>query len=477
MALFSFDRNREAGNGNGNGNGKSQADGGGIGSGSGLATFTAPPAIPSTGVTPERQQYLVQMRVKIHQKLVERLNVQNLRSMPINVVRQEVRTLIRELYQSEKGLLSSAEQAKLMDDVMDETFGLGPLEGLLKDPTITDILVNRFDRVYVERTGQLELTDVTFRDNAHLRQIIDRIVVQVGRRVDEISPMVDARLPDGSRVNAIIPPLALDGPAMSIRRFGHNPLTIEDLVRHGSIPPVVLEFLAAAVQSRCNVLISGGTGSGKTTLLNCMSRYIPPHERVITIEDAAELQLQQPHVVRLETRPPNIEGAGEVTQRDLVRNSLRMRPDRIIVGEVRSAEALDMLQAMNTGHEGSMTTIHANSARDALSRLEVTVSMAGFDIPIRALRQQIASALHLVVQAQRLMGGRRKIVSVSEITGMEGDQIQMHDLFVFEQTGVDENGQATGRFTATGIRPRVIQRIEHAGMRLPAEWFARRVIS
>src|SRR5687767_2672189 len=363
-----------------------------------------------------------------------------------------------------------------MNDVMDETFGLGPLESLLKDPTITDILVNRFDKVYVERKGQLEQTDVTFRDNAHLRQIIDRIVVQVGRRIDEISPMVDARLSDGSRVNAIIPPLALDGPAMSIRRFGHNPLTVDDLIKHGSIPPVVMEFLAYCVQARCNVLISGGTGSGKTTFLNCLSRYIPQHERVITLEDAAELQLQQPHVVRLETRPANIEGAGEVTQRDLVKNSLRMRPDRIIIGEVRSAEALDMLQAMNTGQEGSMTTIHANSARDALSRLEVTVSMAGFDIPIRAMPQQISSALHLVIQVQRLMGGRRKITSVSEITGMEGEQIQMHDLFAFEQTGVDEAGHATGRFVATGIRPRLIQRIEHAGMRLPAEWFARRVI-
>jgi pilus assembly protein CpaF len=475
MALFSFDR-KEIGNGAHGPNGDAAAANGAAAPPS--VDPLTPPALPAAAptITPERQQYLMQMRVKIHQKLVERLNVQNLRSMPINVVRQEVRTLIRELYQSEKGLLSSAEQTKLMDDVMDETFGLGPLEGLLKDPTITDILVNRFDKIYVERRGQLEQTDVVFRDNAHLRQIIDRIVVQVGRRIDEISPMVDARLSDGSRVNAIIPPLALDGPAMSIRRFGHNPLTVDDLLKHGSVPKVVMEFLAACVQARCNVLISGGTGSGKTTFLNCLSRYIPPTERVITIEDAAELQLQQPHVVRLETRPPNIEGAGEVTQRDLVRNSLRMRPDRIIIGEVRSAEALDMLQAMNTGHEGSMTTIHANSARDALSRLEVTVSMAGFDIPIRAMRQQISSALHVVVQAQRLMGGRRKIVSVSEITGMEGDQIQTHEVFCFEQTGVDENGQATGRFIATGIRPRLMQRIEHAGIRLPAEWFARRVI-
>ncbi|MEO6436998.1 MAG: CpaF family protein [Tepidisphaeraceae bacterium] len=468
MALFGFDK-KENGNGNGNGSG---------GAATPMSVALPPPPLPATpsSVTPERHAYLTQMRVKIHQKLVERLNVQNLRSMPINVVRQEVRTLIRELYQGEKGLLSSAEQSKLMDDVMDETFGLGPLETLLKDPTITDILVNRFDKVYVERRGQLEVAEVQFRDNAHLRQIIDRIVVQVGRRIDEISPMVDARLQDGSRVNAIIPPLALDGPAMSIRRFGHNPLTVEDLLKHGSVPPVVMEFLAMAVQARCNVLISGGTGSGKTTFLNCLSRYIPPKDRVITIEDAAELQLQQPHVVRLETRPPNIEGAGEVTQRDLVKNCLRMRPDRIIIGEVRSAEALDMLQAMNTGHEGSMTTIHANSARDALSRLEVTVSMSGFDIPIRALRQQISSALHIVVQAQRMMGGRRKVVSVSEITGMEGDQIQMHDLFLYEQTGVDEHGHAEGRFISTGIRPRVVQRIEHAGMRLPNDWFSRKVI-
>src|SRR5689334_8460831 len=357
---------------------------------------------PPAGTTaPERQTYLHQMRLRLHQQLVERLDVQNLRATPMNVVRQEVRALIRELCQNEKGLLSSTEQEKLMDDVMDETFGLGPLETLLKDPVITDIMINRFDRIYVEKKGRLERAEVRFRDNQHLRQIIDRIVAQVGRRVDEVSPMVDARLTDGSRVNAIIPPLALDGPAMSIRRFGQNPLTIDDLIRHGSIPPVVLEFLAACVQSRCNILISGGTGSGKTTLLNCLSRYIPPNERIITIEDAAELQLQQPHCVRLETRPPNIEGAGEVTQRDLVKNSLRMRPDRIIVGEARSAEALDMLQAMNTGHEGSMTTIHANTARDALSRLEVTVSMAGFEIPIRALRQQISSALHLIVQVQR----------------------------------------------------------------------------
>jgi len=443
------------------------------------AAVAPPPPVARTEPTPtnERQAYFAQMRSKLHQKLVERLNMQNLRTMPLDVVRHEVRNLIRELYESEKGLLTSAEQERLMDDVMDETFGLGPLEGLLKDPTVTDILVNRFDRVYIERRGQLELSEIRFRDNAHLRHIIDRIVIRIGRRVDEVSPMVDARLPDGSRVNAIIPPLALDGPAMSIRRFGTVPMTMEDLIKHGSVPPVVLEFLAAAVQARCNILISGGTGSGKTTLLNCMSKFVPPNERVITIEDAAELQLQQPHVVRLETRPPNIEGAGEITQRDLVRNSLRMRPDRIIIGEVRGAEAIDMLQAMNTGHEGSMTTIHSNSARDALSRLEVTVAMSGFDIPVRALRSQISSALHLIVQAQRLTGGRRKIVSVSEIAGMEGEQIQMHDIFLWEQTGIDGSGHASGNFIATGIRPRITERLQHAGQRLRPEWFERRILA
>ncbi len=422
----------------------------------------------------DRQLYMQQLKVRIHQQLVERLDVQNLRSLPPETVRSEVRVLIRELCQSEKGLINSVEQEKLMDEVMDETFGLGPLETLLKDPSITDILVNRYDRVYCERRGRLEVSDVQFRDNGHLRQIIDRIVGLVGRRIDEISPMVDARLADGSRVNAIIPPLALDGPAMSIRRFGARPLQLEDLIRHGAFPPAVMDFLSAAVQARCNVLISGGTGSGKTTLLNCLSRYIPANERVITIEDAAELQLQQPHVVRLETRPPNIEGKGEVSQRDLVKNCLRMRPDRIIIGEVRGGESLDMLQAMNTGHEGSMTTIHANSPRDALSRLEVMIAMAGYDIPMRALRTQIASAIQVVVQAKRLPGGRRKVVSVSEISGMEGEQIQMHELFVYEQTGVDDEGHATGAFCATGIRPSCSERIGHRGIKLPGELFMRR---
>jgi pilus assembly protein CpaF len=422
----------------------------------------------------ERQAYLQQMKVRIHQQLVSRLDMQTLRTMAPDAVREEVRLLVKELCQSEKGLISGADQERLMDDVMDETFGLGPLETLLKDPNISDILVNRADRVYVERKGRLEPADIRFRDNQHLRQIIDRIVGLVGRRIDETSPMVDARLPDGSRVNAIIPPLALDGPAMSIRRFGSKPMQLEDLIRHGAFPPAVMDFLSAAVQARCNILISGGTGSGKTTLLNCLSRYIPAEERVVTIEDAAELQLQQPHVVRLETRPPNIEGKGEVAQRDLVKNCLRMRPDRIIIGEVRSAEALDMLQAMNTGHEGSMTTIHANNARDAMARLEVMIAMAGYDIPMRALRHQIASAIQIVVQARRLPGGRRKVVSVSEISGMEGENLQMHDLFAFEQSGVDADGHAVGRFVATGIRPRCAERIEHRGIALPIDLFARR---
>jgi pilus assembly protein CpaF len=440
------------------------------------APLVSAAAVRQTAQQHERMNYLQQMKVRIHQQLVSRLDLQNLRTLPAATVREEVRVLVKELCHSERGLVSTADQERLMDDVMDETFGLGPLETLLKDSSIADILINRFDRVYIERRGRLELTDVQFRDNQHLRQIIDRIVGLVGRRIDETSPMVDARLSDGSRVNAIIPPLALDGPAMSIRRFGSKPLQLEDLIRHGAFPAAVMDFLSSAVQARCNVLISGGTGSGKTTLLNCLSRYIPVDERVVTIEDAAELQLQQPHVVRLETRPANIEGKGEVTQRDLVKNCLRMRPDRIVIGEVRSGEALDMLQAMNTGHDGSMTTVHANSTRDALARLEVMIAMAGYDIPLRALRQQISSAIQIVVQARRLPGGRRKVVSVSELAGMEGENIQMHDLFLFEQNGVDADGHATGKFIATGIRPHCAERIEHRGIRLPADLFARRAI-
>ena len=444
------------------------------------APYVAPqaPMAPVMPMVPqqERSPYFQQMKVRIHTQLVDRLDVQNLKTLPPEVVRREVRVLIRELCQEEKGLLTSADQERLMDEVMDETFGLGPLEILLKDPGISDILVNRFDRVYVEKKGRLELSEVTFRDNGHLRQIIDRIVALVGRRVDETSPMVDARLADGSRVNAIIPPLALDGPAMSIRRFGSKPLMPEDLIRAGAFPPAVMDFLSAAVQSRCNILISGGTGSGKTTLLNCLSRYISADERVITIEDAAELQLQQPHVVRLETRPPNIEGRGEVSSRDLVKNCLRMRPDRVIIGECRSGETLDMLQAMNTGHDGSMTTIHANNPRDAITRLEVMIAMGGFDIPVKGLRSQIAGAIQIIVQATRLGGGKRKVTRVSEITGMEGEHITMHDLFAFEQTGVDGSGNAMGQFVCTGIRPKTAERIEARGLKLPGDLFIRRVM-
>ncbi|MEM8873468.1 MAG: CpaF family protein [Planctomycetota bacterium] len=416
------------------------------------------------------------MKVRIHQQLVDRLDMQNMRNLPADVVRAEVRNLVRELCRDEDSLLTGSEQETLMEEVMDETFGLGPLETILKDPKVSDILINRHDQIYVEKGGKLEVSDVNFRDNTHLRQIIDRICAGVGRRVDETSPMVDARLSDGSRVNAIIPPLALDGCAMSIRRFGSKPLQLEDLIRFGAFPAEVMDFLAAAVQARCNILISGGTGSGKTTLLNSLSRYVPADERVITIEDAAELQLQQPHVVRLETRPANIEGKGEVTARELVKNCLRMRPDRIIVGECRAGEALDMLQAMNTGHDGSMTTIHANTPRDAISRLEVMIAMAGYDIPVRGMRQQIGSAVDIIVQARRLTGGPRKVTHVTEVVGMEGEQITMHDLFRFNQDGIDEHGKARGHFEATGMRPAVSDRIEHRGIRLPADMFEKRRI-
>ncbi len=439
-----------------------------------LAASIAPAQHVAPAALSERQLYFQQLKVRIHQQLVERLDVQNLRTLPPETVRSEVRVLVRELCQSEKGLMNSTEQERLMDEVMDETFGLGPLEAILKDPTVSDIMVNRWDRVYVEKRGRIELSEVRFRDNAHLRQIIDRIVGLVGRRIDETQPYCDARLTDGSRVNAIIPPLALDGPAMSIRRFGSKPLQVDDLIRVGAFPAAVVDFMAAAVQSRCNVIISGGTGSGKTTLLNCLSRYIPTDERVITIEDAAELQLQQPHVVRLETRPNNIEGKGEVSQRELVKNCLRMRPDRIIIGECRAAETLDMLQAMNTGHDGSMTTIHANNTRDAMQRIEVMIMMAGFEIPTRAMRQMVSSAVNIVIQANRLVGGKRRVTRVSEITGMEGDQIQMHDLFSYEQTGVNSDGVATGYFLCHGIRPRCADRIEHRGIHLPPELFQRR---
>src|SRR5467141_3131051 len=410
----------------------------------------------------ERSEYQ-QVKADLHRKILDRLDLEKLGRTTGDSAREEVLVLIRSSVNSEAVPLSFAEREKLSREILDEIFGLGPLEPLLKDPTISDILVNRFDRVYVERAGKLEITGLSFKDNQHLMQIIDRIVSRIGRRIDETSPMVDARLQDGSRVNAIIPPLALDGPAMSIRRFGSRPLQLEDLLRHGAFPPAVMDFLAAAVQARCNVLISGGTGSGKTTLLNCLSRYIPADERVITIEDAAELQLQQPHVVRLETRPPNVEGKGTITQRELVRNALRMRPDRIVVGEVRGDEVLDMLQAMNTGHDGSLTTLHAIGPRDALHRLENLVLMAGHNLPDKAIREQIASALEVVIHVSRMADGTRKVLGVEEIVGMEGSVVTMQEIFRFTRTGTGPGGHIQGRYEATGVVPHFSDRVEQAG--------------
>ncbi len=412
----------------------------------------------------------------IHMKLVEKLDLSRVSDLSGDVLRREIRLVVERLCDTENPLLNRMERERLIDEVLDETFGFGPLEMLLKDPTVSDILVNGPYKVYVERRGKLEKTDVKFRDNQHLMQIIDRIVSKVGRRVDETSPMVDARLPDGSRVNAIIPPLALDGPSLSIRRFGTNPLKLEDLLSFKAFTPEMAMVLEAAIKARLNIIISGGTGCGKTTLLNTLSAFIPNDERIVTIEDAAELQLQQEHVVRLETRPPNIEGKGAVTTRDLVRNALRMRPERIIIGECRGAEALDMLQAMNTGHAGSMTTLHANSTRDAQARLETMIMMAGMDLPLKAMRQQIASSVDIIIQANRLQGGPRKVTSITEICGMEQDVIIMQDIFRYKQLGIDQNGRAFGQFEATGVRPKFITKLEAAGIRLPTNLFQERVL-
>jgi pilus assembly protein CpaF len=413
------------------------------------------------------------LKGRIHQELLNRLNLERLAKVRPEEAEPELRTLIGGMLEreQEKTPLSSAERENLIVDVLNELFGLGPLEALLADPSISDILVNRSDQVYIEREGRIETTDVVFRDDRHLLQIIERIVSAVGRRIDESSPMVDARLKDGSRVNAIIPPLALDGPVLSIRRFRTDRLGSADLVARDSLTQSMLDFLRAAVGCRLNILISGGTGAGKTTLLNALSRFIGPTERIITIEDAAELMLRQRHVVRLETRPSNIEGKGTVRQRELVVNALRMRPDRIIVGEVRGEEALDMLQAMNTGHDGSLTTIHSNSSRDALYRLDTMVAMANLNIPEKAVRQQIASAIELVVQIARLSDGTRKVTAITEITGMESDVITLQDIFVFEKIGVNENGSVRGRFRATGIRPRCSERLAASGVQLPTGMF------
>ncbi len=423
----------------------------------------------------EKTEYQ-QVKAALHRKILDRLNLEKLGRTPSDTAREEVLAVIRDSVSTEAVPLSFAERERLAREILDEIFGLGPLEPLLKDPSITDILVNRYNQVYIERTGKLEKTNLSFKDDGHLMQIIDRIVSRVGRRIDESSPMVDARLADGSRVNAIIPPLAVDGPSLSIRRFGRDPLTDKDLVANKSITEPMLELLKAMVKGKLNILISGGTGSGKTTLLNVMSGYIAPTERIITIEDAAELQLKQEHVVRLETRPPNIEGKGAVRQRQLVINSLRMRPDRIIVGEVRGDEAFDMLQAMNTGHEGSMTTVHANTARDALSRVENMVAMANLNIPDKAVRQQISSAIHAIVQGSRLSDGTRKIVSISELTGMEGDVVTMQEIFTFERRGLTEQGKVKGAFKATGIRPKFTDKLAAAGVRLPPSLFETEVV-
>jgi pilus assembly protein CpaF len=416
------------------------------------------------------------LKRRIHGKLVDKLDLTKVGELPGDVLRREIRLVVEHLCDSEDTLLNRAERERLIEEVLDETFGLGPLEMLLKDTTISDILINGPKNVYVERRGRLEKTAVQFRDNNHLMQIIDRIVSKVGRRVDEVCPMVDARLPDGSRVNAIIPPLALDGAAVSIRRFGANPLKLEDLLNFKAFTPEMVMLLEGCIKARLNIIIAGGTGSGKTTLLNTLSSFIPNNERIVTIEDAAELQLQQDHVVRLETRPPNIEGKGAITATDLVKNALRMRPERIIIGECRGSETLDMLQAMNTGHEGSLTTIHANSPRDAIARVETMIMMAGFELPLKAMRQQIASAIDVIIQANRLQGGPRKITHITEIVGMEQDTIVMQDIYHFEQQGIDETGRAKGRFIATGIRPTFMDRLEAAGVRLPASAFRQRVM-
>lgn len=410
------------------------------------------------------------LKIRIHRKLIDTIDLSKLSTMEMEMVKVEIRRILEELVMAESLPLSRVDRERLVTEVQHEVFGLGPLETLMKDPEVTDILVNTHSLVYVERYGKLEKTEVRFRDDSHLMQIIERIVSRVGRRVDESSPMVDARLPDGSRVNAIIPPLALDGPILSIRRFGAEPLTMKDLVQLNSVPEQVADVLKACVRSRLNILISGGTGAGKTTLLNCISNYIPENERIVTIEDSAELKLQQEHIVRLETRPPNIEGSGMVAQRDLVRNALRMRPDRIIVGEVRGGEALDMMQAMNTGHDGSISTIHANSARDALSRLETMMLMSEINLPERALREQIASALDLVVQLSRMTDGSRRLVEVSEVTGMEGAVVTTQTIFQFEQRGV-EDGKVIGEFAATGVRPLFLDRLERYGHKIPNTYF------
>ncbi len=452
-------------------------------------TTSSPPAkppsapVPTPQLTskpkkgPDRTDEFYEIKSRVHKKLVETLDLAALGKRTDDDVKEEVKQVIAQLCEQENALLNFNERQQLINEIVDETFGLGPLEALLKDPHISDILINGPKQVYIERKGKLSISSVTFKDDSHLLHVIDKIVSSIGRRCDEVSPMVDARLKDGSRVNAIIPPLAIDGPSMSIRRFGADPITWDDYIEFGSVTPEMVEFLRACVISHLNILIVGGTGSGKTTLLNNLSSFIPDTDRIVTIEDAAELQLRQPHVVRLESRPPNIEGKGRVAIRDLLINSLRMRPDRIVVGECRGPETLDMLQAMNTGHDGSLTTIHANSVRDAVQRVETMVMMAGFDLPMKAIRQQFASAIHLVVSAARLTGGPRKITTIAEVQGMEGEAVTMQELFKFEQLGINSSGKAYGRFIATGLRPSFLDRLKYSGVDLDTSLFERQVLA
>lgn len=442
-------------------------DGWGIGNASGDSV-----PVGNASQDGESKTDLLAVKSHIHRKLLERLNLSNLDRLDRDSVMETIRSLVRELLAAESIPLNLEERDDLVEQVLDEIFGLGPLQPLMDDPTIDDILVNGAHNIYVERTGRLESTEVRFHDDRHLLQVIDRIVSSVGRRIDDASPMVDARLPDGSRVNAIIPPLAIDGPHLSIRKFKDDALTADDLVEMGALSAPMIRLLEGVVHGRLNVLISGGTGAGKTTLLNVLSGFIPTHERIVTVEDSAELRLRQPHVVRLETRPANVEGSGAVTPRLLVVNALRMRPDRIIVGEVRSAEAVDMLQAMNTGHDGSLTTLHANTPRDALSRLETMCAMADLHLPDKAVRAQIASAIDVIVQVSRMSDGTRRVKEIAEVVGMEGDVITMQSIFAFEQTGVDEDGGVIGRLRPTGIRPKCMERLEAGGFRMEADAFA-----
>ncbi|MBX3415556.1 MAG: CpaF family protein [Pirellulales bacterium] len=432
---------------------------------------TDAPTVPRSTATDAFEADFQRLKTRLHRELIDSLDLGRIGQMDEPRLRVHIRHAAEKLLASRREALSSVDQERLVDELLAESFGLGPLEPFMRDPAVTDILVNGPHEVFVERHGRLEETNALFADDAHLLQIIQRVAARVGRRIDELSPMVDARLPDGSRVNAIIPPLALRGPTLSIRRFGAKPLELEDLLRYGSLSHEIVDFLQAAIAARVNILVSGGTGAGKTTLLNCLSRFIPAGERLVTVEDSAELQLQRRHVVSLETRPASAEGTGEVTSRDLVRNSLRMRPDRIILGEVRGGEALDMLQAMNTGHEGSLTTIHANGTLDALSRLEVMVSMAGFDLPVMVVRRYIASAITLVVHVARLQGGVRRVTRVSEITGVADGEYVMQDLFRFQQQGVDESGRTRGEFVATGHTPQCVRRFEELGIEYRRDQF------